>query len=72
VKNIKEIYFPECKEALISFSDSGKWFGLIDKREDTILIYDSSDIMKCFENIERKKYQIEIDFGHGHHDEEFE
>jgi hypothetical protein len=72
VKNIKEIYFPECKEALISFSKSGKWFGLIDKLEDTILIYDSSDIMKCFENIENKNYQHEIDFGHGRHDEEFE
>ena len=28
--------------------------------------------MKCFEKIERKEYTYEIDFGHGHHDEEFE
>jgi len=48
--------------AVMKFSPSGKWFSLLDAVNSTIHIVDSSDIYKCFENIDEGKYNYTFDF----------
>ena len=51
----KKIIMTGLQNVIIEFSKSGKHFAIFTKGENILSVYDSSDIFKCFEQIERNQ-----------------
>ena len=54
---------PDSQDLLIKFSKTGAWLAIYCQEGRSLKIYDSSDVHKCFEDIDenRPKCRIQID-----------
>lgn len=63
LKSVHEIVMNGVKNAMIEFSKSGKHLAIFIKEQNLLSVYDSRDILKCFEKVEQKKplFSIKIE-----------
>jgi hypothetical protein len=62
-KRIKTIPLKKTQKILMKFSKSGKFFAILNIDSCLLSVYDSSDIMECFNSIKRERPVFKIKLG---------
>jgi hypothetical protein len=71
-QRIKEVQLEGISQCLLEFSKNGKLLGIYDKKQETLIVYNSSNILECMKFIEHKKHIFKLKIPFDDNEQEIE